>query len=81
MKIGCDLLKVEVSKLNGMVAFGHMPFGRSALSSLNRSLSSSSSSSSSSPSSAGVSECLLTSECAKCSRCDDDNDIDAESAS
>ena len=68
MKIGCNLHKVSVLKANGMVAFGHVLSGSSALSSLSRVCSSSS-------------EYLLPCECAKWSRVDDDDDSDIESAS
>ena len=53
-----------------MVAFGHLLFGLSALSSLSRVCSFSSS----------AAGCLLLCECVKCSRVDDD-DIDIESTS
>ena len=73
-----NLHKVLVSKLNGMVAFGHLLFERSALLSLNRVSSSSPSPSPPPPtSSSSVIECLLLPcKCAKCSRVDDDNDDD-----
>lgn len=62
-----DLLKVPVSKVNGIVAFGHLLLLRSALLSLEWD-----SFSSSSFLDVSVSECLVLRECDKCSRVDDD---------